>query len=102
MTDIAQHSDSDFKLRDLLSLEIFSNKMDSKKLELLTWDFPVSLAIAKSGTLAPRLTQCLWNPLLHAFHRSLQLVVFSTWCQASVDFAWVESEPLLFDWVLYF
>lgn len=47
-------------------MEIFSNKMDLTKLELFTWDFPVSLAIAKSTTLAPKLTQCLWNSLLHA------------------------------------
>lgn len=89
MKDIAQHSDNDFKLRNLTSLEIFSNEMDSIKLELFTWDFPLSLVIAKSGTLAPGLTQCLWNSLLHAFHGTLQLVVVSTWCQASVDFAWV-------------
>lgn len=76
--------------------------MDLAKLELLAWDFPMSLAMTNGGELAPSLTQCFWNSLLHTFHGSLCLVAFCTWCQASVDLAWVQPEPLLFAWVLYF
>lgn len=36
--------------------------MDSAKLELLAWDFPMSLAMTNGGKLAPSLTQCFCIP----------------------------------------
>lgn len=54
------------------------------------------------GKIAVWLSRCVWNSLPRAFHRSLHLLAFRAWCQASVDLACVSYEPLLFGWVLCF